>query len=132
MRRRSATGDRTAVTTRLRVLLLNWRDCGHPEGGGAETFLERVAAGLGRRGHEVTVRCAAYPGARPDEVVDGVRFIRRGGRFTVYLRAAAYLVRRSGDFDVVVDVQNGMPFWAPLFSRAPVVNVTHHVHREQW
>jgi glycosyltransferase involved in cell wall biosynthesis len=33
---------------------------------------------------------------------------------------------------VVVDVQNGMPFWAPLFSRATVVNVTHHVHREQW
>jgi hypothetical protein len=33
---------------------------------------------------------------------------------------------------VVLDVQNGMPFWAPLFTRALVVNVTHHLHREQW
>jgi glycosyltransferase involved in cell wall biosynthesis len=25
-----------------------------------------------------------------------------------------------------------MPFWTPLFTRRPVVNVTHHLHREQW
>ena len=33
--------------------------------------------------------------------------------------------------DVIVDVQNGLPFWTPLLGK-PVVNVTHHVHREQW
>jgi glycosyltransferase involved in cell wall biosynthesis len=33
---------------------------------------------------------------------------------------------------VVVDVQNGIPFWAPLLARGPVVNLVHHVHREQW
>ena len=32
----------------------------------------------------------------------------------------------------MVDVQNGLPFWAPLFTDAPVVNLVHHVHREQW
>jgi glycosyltransferase involved in cell wall biosynthesis len=117
---------------RLRVLLLNWRDSGHPEGGGAESFCERVAGGLAELGHDVTVRCADYPGAVPDEVVDGVRFVRRGGRFSVYPRAALALVRRRRAYDVVLDVQNGMPFWSPLFTRAHVVNVTHHLHREQW
>ena len=43
---------------RLRILLLNWRDSGHPEGGGAESFCERVASGLAALGHLVTVRCA--------------------------------------------------------------------------
>lgn len=116
----------------MRVLLLNWRDSGHPEGGGAENFLERVATGLAGRGHTVEVRCAHYPGAPSAEVVDGVRFVRRGGRYGVYLSTALALARRPRAWDVVVDVQNGVPFWAPLFTRAPVVNVTHHLHREQW
>ena len=116
----------------LRVLLLSWRDAGHPEGGGAESFLERVAVGLREYGYPVTVRCAHYAGAVADEVVHGVRFVRRGGRFTVYPRAVAALVRHRKDYDVVIDVQNGLPFWAPLVTRVPVLNVTHHVHREQW
>ncbi len=116
----------------LRVLLLSWRDSRHPEGGGAEVFLERIASGLRSRGHEVTIRCAAYRGALREEVVDGVRFVRRGGRFSVYPRAAFGLLRRRRGYDVVVDVQNGVPFWAPLFTRAKIVNLTHHVHREQW
>lgn len=116
----------------LRVLLLNWRDTGHPEGGGAENVLERMATGLRRAGHHVEVRCARYAGAPAREVVDGVHVVRRGGRFTVYLHTAAALARQRRRWDVVVDVQNGMPFWSPLFTRAPVLNVTHHLHREQW
>jgi glycosyltransferase involved in cell wall biosynthesis len=37
-----------------------------------------------------------------------------------------------GPVDVIVDVQNGMPFLSPLFTRTPVVNLVHQVHREQW
>lgn len=116
----------------LRVLLLSRRDSGHPEGGGSEEFLERIAAGLHRHGHAVTVHCSTYPGAAQDEVVDGVRFIRHGGQFAVYLRAVLYLLRRSRDFDLVVDAQNGLPFFAPLFTRSTVVNVNRFVHQELW
>lgn len=115
------------------VAFLNWRDLTHPEGGGSEQYVERIAAGLAARGHEVTVFCADHGGAPRDETRDGVRYVRRGGRTTVYLRAA--LALRSGRLgrpDVVVDVQNGVPFCTPLVTRRPVVNVVHHVHREQW
>ena len=37
-----------------------------------------------------------------------------------------------GDPDVVVDVQNGLPFFTRLVTRTPVVVLVHHVHREQW
>lgn len=117
---------------RLRVLFLSWRDLGHPEAGGAEAFLEHVSRDLARRGHEVDVFTARYPGSARDETLDGRRFRRRGGRFGVYGRAALELLRRRGDYDVVVDVQNGVPFWAPLFTDATVVNLVHHVHRELW
>ena len=39
---------------------------------------------------------------------------------------------RFGKVDVVVDVQNGLPFFTRLGTRAPVVVLVHHVHREQW
>jgi glycosyltransferase involved in cell wall biosynthesis len=112
------------------VLLVNWRDTTHPEGGGSERFNERVAEGLVRRGYRVTVQCAAHDNAPPDEWVDGVRFRRRGGRWTVYLRAMVAAVRLRPD--VVVDVQAGMPFFSRLVARCPVVTLVHHVHREQW
>jgi glycosyltransferase involved in cell wall biosynthesis len=112
------------------VLLLNWRDTTHPEGGGSERYLERMARGLAGRGYRVTIQCAAHPGAPADEWRDGVRLRRRGNRFTVYPRALlAILVLRP---DVIVDVQNGIPFFAPLVARCPVVVLVHHVHRELW
>ena len=114
----------------LRVLLLNWRDLHHPEAGGAEKYLVTVAEGLAARGHEVTFRTAAYPGALPEETVAGVRYVRRGGHYSIYPRSV--LGRRQGAYDVVVDVQNGVPYLSPLVTATPVVNLVHHVHREQW
>ncbi|KGN42725.1 glycosyltransferase family 4 protein [Knoellia aerolata] len=116
----------------LRVLMLNWRDMGHPEAGGAEKYLVTVAEGLATRGHQVTIRTAAYPGALRDEHVNGVRYVRRGGRLGIYPLALVENVLRRDDADVVVDVQNGVPYLTPLSGRRPVVNLVHHVHKEQW
>ncbi len=116
-----------------RVVFLSWRDTHNPEGGGAERYLEKMAAGLVQRGCEVTIFCAAHAAAPPDEVVDGVRFVRRGSKLTVYPAGMRALRRGDlGEPDVVVDVQNGLPFFSRLVTRVPVVVLVHHVHREQW
>jgi glycosyltransferase involved in cell wall biosynthesis len=119
----------------VRIAILNWRDLTHPDGGGAERYAVNVATGLVRRGHEVTLLCADHGQAPMDEMVDGVRLRRRGGRVGVYLQAlrgVRSLERTERPFDVVVDVQNGLPFFSPLATRTPVVSLVHHVHREQW
>ncbi|UDY22425.1 glycosyltransferase family 4 protein [Nocardioides sp. Kera G14] len=122
----------TAVKGR-QIVMLSWRDTANPEGGGAEMYLEQVAHGLRGRGDRVTVFTAAYPGAAPDETVDGIRFVRRGGKLSVYLWGMWLLLTgRLGRPDVVVDVQNGLPFFSRLVTRRPVVVLVHHVHREQW
>jgi glycosyltransferase involved in cell wall biosynthesis len=120
--------------TRPGVVILNWRDRRNPEGGGSELYAEEVAARLARRGHAVTIFCAAHEAAPADETTDdGVRIVRRGTNRTVYLQAAWHHLRgRFGEHGVVVDVQNGMPFLARLYARRPVVVLVHHVHREQW
>lgn len=117
----------------LRVLFCNWRDTRNPEGGGSEVYVENVATALAVAGHDVTILCAAHENAPADEVVDGVRFVRRGSKLGVYPQAFWHqLRRRLGTFDVVVDVQNGIPFASSLAGRTPVVVLVHHVHREQW
>lgn len=116
----------------LSVLYLSWRDWENPEAGGSETFVERTSRVLVERGHEVTVLASGFAGASPETSEGGVRVLRLGGRFSVFAKAAAYLLRRGRRYDVILDVQNGVPFWSPLLTRTPVVNLVHHVHREQW
>lgn len=122
------------------VLLLCWRDTGHPQGGGSETYLQRIGSQLAAAGLRVTLRTARYPGSARREVVDGVEVSRGGGRHTVYLRAGLAMVAarvglgplRRARPDVVVDAQNGVPFLARLAYGRRVVVLVHHCHREQW
>jgi len=115
------------------VVFLSWRDTRNPEGGGAERYLEAMAHGLVARGCRVTVFSAAFAGAPLTETDDGIRFVRRGSKTTVYAQGVWSLLRRRfGRVDLVVDVQNGMPFLSRLVTRKPVVVLVHHVHREQW
>jgi len=122
------------------VLLLCWRDSGHPQGGGSERYLEQVGAQLAARGVRVVLRTASYPGAPERDRIDGITVSRGGGRLTVYPRAlAAILAGRFGVGplagirpDAVIDTQNGIPFFARLVAGAPVTVLVHHCHREQW
>ncbi|MEZ5092430.1 glycosyltransferase family 4 protein [Nocardioides sp.] len=115
------------------VLILNWRDERHPEAGGSEVYVGQMARGLAERGAHVTMLCPRYPGAVTSERLDGVDYVRAGGRLSIYLLAPLRaLLRRLPRHDVVVEIQNGMPFLAAAYLRTPVTVVVHHVHKEQW
>ena len=118
----------------LRILAYNWRDLAHPRAGGAEVYLQSVAREWVKRGHEVTVFSAAVPGKPAEELVDGVRVIRRGGRIGVYRKARRYWRRDgAGQYDLVLDCVNTRPFLCPRFVRdVPVVALIHQVAREVW
>ena len=122
----------------MKILLLCWRDSTHPQGGGSERYLERVAEYLVEQGHTVIFRTARHMNAARRDHRDGVDYHRGGAKFSVYPRAwAAMAAGRLGigglrGIDVVVDTQNGIPFFARLIAGAPTVLLTHHCHREQW
>lgn len=133
MRPQDEHGHDAELLTGRHIAFFSWRDTRNPEGGGAERYLEKMAAGLVARGARVTILCAAHAAAPPDEVVDGIRFVRRGSKMGVYAQGVKALLRRDlGDVDLVVDVQNGLPFFTRAATRLPVVVLVHHVHREQW
>ena len=122
------------------VLLLCWRDTGHPQGGGSETYVQRIGSLLAESGMDVTLRTARYRGAPRRELVDGVRISRGGGPYSVYIWAGLAMVAarvglgplRRVRPDVVIDTQNGVPFLARLAFGRRVAVLVHHCHREQW
>ena len=125
--------SRSTYREPVHIVVLNWRDTANPEGGGSEVYIEQLARRWARHGHRVTLVCAAHDRAPALEERDGIRFIRVGTKLTVYSRARKLLRRGAlGTVDVVVDTQNGVPFFARYATSAPTVVLVHHVHREQW
>lgn len=117
-----------------RIVVLNWRDVEHPQAGGAEQYLHQIAKRWVEVGARVTWLTARPPGQSRRAVIDGIEVVRAGGPLTLYPRTALALLRRFGRIDHVVDCQNGIPFFSPLFVErdVPIVQVVHHVHQDQF
>ncbi|MHB8289371.1 MAG: glycosyltransferase family 4 protein [Acidimicrobiales bacterium] len=118
----------------MRIIVFNWRDMAHPLAGGAEVYTHSVTREWVDQGHDVTLFCAAVDGAPSEEVTDGVRTVRRGGRHSVYTQARRfYVAERSGTYDLVVDEVNTRPFGCPRWAGTTrVAALVHQVAREVW
>ena len=115
------------------VLILNWRDITHPQGGGAEKVTHEIARRWVAWGHRVTLFCASFSGALPEEVIDGVHIVRRGHQRTVHWEAYRYYTKQlRGRCDVIIDEVNTIPFFAPLYAREPVIMYNNQLAREVW
>ena len=109
-----------------RIVFVSWRDLAHPQAGGSEVLIDELARACADRGHEVGLMCGSPTAARRYEVVP------LGGEYGQYLRAPLAYARQFREADVLVDVENGIPFFSPLWRRGPVVCLVHHIHEDQW
>lgn len=118
-------------TTGKRILIFNWRDTKHAFAGGAEVYVQELAKRWVRDGHSVTIFCGNDGKNSREELVDGVNIVRRGGFYFVYAWAFwYYLVQFRGRYDFILDCENGVPFFTPLYAKEPVYCLMHHVHQE--
>jgi glycosyltransferase involved in cell wall biosynthesis len=120
------------MATPCRVLVLNERDPRHPLAGGAELHVAEIFRRLSERGYDITLAASSFKGAPNEERVDGLE-VRRLGRIPVYYPRVAWVCAREtrrGDFDVVVECLNKVPFFSPVYSSAPVLALCHHLFGE--
>lgn len=110
----------------MRIVFVSWRDLANPQAGGSEVVIDRLATGLIARGHQVALLCGGPVHKRQYEVVD------IGGTYGQYLRAPLAHWHRFRDWDLLVDVENGLPYFSPLWRRAPKMLLVHHIHTDQW
>lgn len=114
-----------------RILIFNWRDIKSVYAGGAETYIHALASRLVAEGNSVTLFTSNDGHLPSNDKIDGVRIIRRGGFYAVYPIAFVYYIFHfRGKFDVIIDSENGIPFFTPLFAREPVHCLVHHIHQE--
>lgn len=114
-----------------KILIFNWRDTQSVFAGGAETYIMNLASRWVGNGHSVTLFTSNDGHQKPHDVIEGVLVIRRGGFFVVYIAAFLYYVLRfRGRYDVIIDCENGIPFFTPLYVREPVYCLVHHIHQE--
>ncbi|MDF0681507.1 MAG: glycosyltransferase [Candidatus Nitrosocosmicus sp.] len=78
----------------MRILWLNWRDIRNPEAGGAEVLTHEISSRLSKRGHELTLFTSSYQNSLDSEVIDDVRIVRKGGRFSVYGEISKNTIRK--------------------------------------
>src|SRR3989338_726046 len=112
----------------MKILIYNWRDIKNPLGGGAELYIHEIAKKFAQK-NEVVFYCSQYVGGKEEDELDGIKIIRRGHNFTLYLYAVIdYLIKfRHESFDLVIDSINCVPFFTPLFIRKPKVTILYHI-----
>lgn len=122
---------KTASPTGKKILIFNWRDTKHVFAGGAELYVHELAKRWVKEGNSVTVFAGNDRKNTRYDLIDGVHIVRRGGFYTVYVWAFIYyLIRFRGRFDVIIDAQNGIPFFTPLYAKEKVFALLHHVHQD--
>ncbi len=113
----------------MNILALNWNDLKNPYGGGAEVHLEELLRRLVKYGHKVTLFCSGFKGCAAEEVVEGIKIIRRGNRYNFNLIAPFKLrkIVNQNNFDMLIEDINKIPFYTPLYLKLNTLVVVPHL-----
>jgi glycosyltransferase involved in cell wall biosynthesis len=121
---------------KLKILAFNWRCWLNPEMGGAEVFTHEILRRWVETGHEATLFTSRFKNCKAEEIVDGVRIVREGGRYSVYLKAREYYRKffSKEGYEIVIDEINTVPFFTPKFVKngEKIFALIHQLAREYW
>ncbi|OGK30466.1 hypothetical protein A3F29_00485 [Candidatus Roizmanbacteria bacterium RIFCSPHIGHO2_12_FULL_33_9] len=99
----------------MNILILNWRDTKNLESGGAEIILYELAKRLVKKNHSVVWFCSSFKNSPKKEIQDGIKIIRSGNRYSVYLHAFRYYRSLKVKPDIVLDCVNTVCWQTPLY-----------------
>ena len=116
----------------MKILIFNWRDIKNPNAGGSEIYFHELAKRWVKWENEVTLICEEGDGCKNKETIDGIKIIRISDKAGLYLMAPIVYSKLKEKPDVIIDVENGIPFFTPFFAGAKKILHIHHVHDEVW
>lgn len=123
----------------MKILILSWRDIKNPASGGAEVLTHEIVKRWVKAHKQVTVISSMFEDAPKEEIIDGVRIIRRGhadARWLFwsvhFLAFLEYQKNFKGKVDMVIDQVHGLPFFTPLYVKEKKIALICEVAGELW
>ncbi len=120
--------DHLILDTKTDIVVYSWLDPLNPKAGGDVKFLKEIARRFVRDGHRVAWVSSRFEGSALEDSWEGVRVIRTGGLYTVYL--AHHLdkrTRRLASHATTIESIASIPFFIRQRRRGRSVIVIHHV-----
>jgi len=123
----------------MNILILNWRDIKNPSSGGAEILTHEMAKRWVAKGHSVIQLSSHFTACKEEDIIDGVRIIRKGHPDIRYffssihfLSFVYYLKNFRGKVDVVIDEVHGIPFFTPWYVKEKKIVLSCEVAGNLW
>ena len=119
----------------MKILIFSWKDIKTPYAGGAEVYTHEISKRLVKNGHGATLITPRFSNCSDSEIIDGVKIIRYGGKYSLYLRAKDYYRKylEKENFDIVIDQVNTVPFFTKSFiSNKKVICLIYQLSKEFW
>ncbi|QRF74984.1 UDP-D-galactose:(glucosyl)lipopolysaccharide-1,6-D-galactosyltransferase [Thermoplasmatales archaeon] len=107
-------------------VIINWRDILNPKAGGAERYCYEMARRLASDGIKVTWITSGFEGAPSQEYHEGIKILRVGNVFTVYLAMIGKFIRNRKNSYILESV-NAIPFLSAMLSRKNKTVMIHHL-----
>lgn len=114
-----------------KILLINWRDPGHPEAGGAEFYLLEIFKRLVPENYEIHWVSPAFKNSGLNEEISGLKIRRIKGLaflfpFTFFFYYQKFLKKEK--FGLVVDNISKLPLLTPFYIKEPMMAIFHQFH----
>jgi len=123
------------MTDQKKILVFNWRDIKNPTAGGAEKYIHEILRRLVGKGHDITLLTSVFKECKMEEIIDGVKIIRRGGKYSVYHKTKKYYLTylKENNYDLIIDSINTIPFFTPNFAKdEKIISIIYQLAREFW
>jgi glycosyltransferase involved in cell wall biosynthesis len=113
----------------MKVLILNRRCIKHPEKGGAENYTYYIAKGLIEAGYSVEWFSSKTKELKSEEVIEGIKFIRKGNELTTHFYGFMYMLNKNQDW-LIIDEFNGVGYFT--FFKKNSILLIHQLYEEFW
>ena len=113
------------------ILVLLWKDLNHPYAGGGIIYAFKQAETWKKKGYRVIFLTPNFKGSKPFEMINNIEVYRVGSKYSSYILFPLwYFFHFRNKIDYIVDIENGIPYFSPLFSRKPKILLVLHIQRE--
>ncbi|MDP3918500.1 MAG: glycosyltransferase family 4 protein [Nanoarchaeota archaeon] len=113
------------------ILILLFKDLKHPFAGGSIINAFKQADYWIKEGYKIIFLTPKFKGAKNTEIINNCEVYRYGGKYTSYLLfPLAYLFRFRNKVDYIIDTENGIPYFTPLYSRKKKILNVMHIHKD--